>query len=303
MAPSDSPAARHATRGTVLALGAAILFGLVSVAAKGVHLNAIAKGAIAYLLAGLVLAITLRGVRVERKDWPTIVAMSLVGGAIAPALLFFGLDQVTVVTASLLLTLEMVFTAILATLFLHERTRGRALVGLALLFLAAILASVPTGANAGRNTIMGVLLVASAALGWGVDNTISAKLVGSYKPHNLVALKGLIGGGSALIVALLLRSSFTMDAGEAARVAFIGLLGVGASIVLFYHALSHIGATRTSAIFLPTSAVAGVLGGRILLGEPIGWTHVAAAVLIVAGILLSLPSNEPSASLAGGEST
>lgn len=271
--------------GIELALAAGLLFGLVSVAAKGANVDPLVTGGAAYLLAGIVLAATLRGMRIERRDWPKVLAMSLLGGALAPALLFFGLDRVAAVTASILLTLEMAFTAILATIFLHERTRGLALLGLALLFAAAILASLPT-ADQGQSTLVGVALVAGAALGWGIDNTVSTRLVGAYRPHQLVAIKGLIGGAAALLLGAALGASPRMSAGDALRIAFIGLLGIGASIVLFYHALGRIGATRTSAIFLPIAALAGVLGARLLLGEPIRSNQWLALGLVATGLLL-----------------
>lgn len=281
---------RPPIQGSLLALGAAILFGLVSVAAKGATTHALVKGGLAYLLAGLALAPALRGIRIETRDGPAILAMSIVGGAAAPALLFFGLERASAVTTSILLTLEMVFTAILTTIFLRERTRGRAFAGIAVLFLAAVLASLPVGGSGGSTTPLGIVLVAGAAFGWGIDNTISTKLVGSYKPHHLVAIKGLIGGGIALLIAALIGADFTIRATDAARIAFVGLLGIGASIVLFYHALARIGATATSAIFLPASALAGVVGARALLGEAIAWTHVAGAALVILGILLGLPA-------------
>lgn len=280
---------QRGTGGVILALGAACLFGLVGVVAKGATTHALVKGGLAYLLAGAALSFTLRGARIDRRDLPAIAAMSIVGGAAAPALLFFGLEHVTAVTTSLLLTLEMVFTAILAMIFLGERVRGRALAGLVILFIAAALASLPTGGTGGRTTILGIAMVTAAALGWGVDNTISTRLVGTYKPQHLVALKGVIGGGSALILALSFGAAFDMRPPDAARIVFIGILGVGLSVLLFYQALARIGATRTSAIFLPASTIVGVAGGRVILGEPLGWTHAVAALLVILGVALADP--------------
>ena len=278
---------RRDLQGAPLAIAAALLFGLVSVAAKSTAAHPLLKAGIAYLIAGLVLSTTPRRIRIGPRDWPKVLAMSLLGGAIAPTLLFIGLDRTTAATASILLTLEMVFTAVLATVFLRERTRGRALVGIALLFLAALLAGVPT-ADAGSTTLAGAALVAAAALGWGIDNTISAKLVGAYRPQQLVAIKGLVGGSAALTVAVARGADLTMGALDLARVAFVGLLGVGASILLFYGALGRIGATRTTAIFIPVAALAGVAGGWLILREPIGWQHTLAAGLVVAGVLLGV---------------
>lgn len=277
---------RGVTQGILFSLVAAILFGLVNVSARESELPPLALGGYAYLLAGLLLAVTLRRMRIDRRDWPKIATMSLVGGALAPALLFFGLRQAAASDASILLTLEMVFTALLAAAFLRERARPLAWLGIVVLFASAVLIAVSTTGANGATTILGAILVALAAFGWGVDNTVSARLVGAYEPHQLVSVKGLVGGATSLLVALLLGQDLSIPANEIDHVAYIGALGIGGSIVLFYHSLRRIGATLTSSLFLPTAALAGVLGGGLLLDERLTFTHAAAGALAVAGILL-----------------
>ena len=279
-------------QGVVLALFAAASFGLVNVAARGLPFHPLLLTGITYLLAGVALAPFLRGFRADRVDFVRILAMSLVGGAVAPTLLFLGLHRTSASSASLILTLEMVFTTILAAAFLGERARGRSLAGLALLFFASAIVAWTSAQGDAGTSLLGAILVASAALGWGIDNTLSARLVGSYKPHHILAVKGIVGGGSALAIALVLRAS--LDAGPSAwaRVAFIGLVGIAASVLLFYHALQRIGATRTSALFLPMTALAGVSGAALFLGERLLPQHAVAMLLVAAGVWL-LHSQSP----------
>lgn len=277
---------RAKSQGILLSVGAAVLFGLVSVSGRQSGLAPLVLGGWAYLLAGLLLAPTLRRIRVEGRDWLKVVTMSVVGGALAPALLFFGLREAAASDASLLLTLEMVFTAVLAAVFLREGPSLRVWVGIALLFASAVVVAVATTRAMGATTALGAALVALAALGWGIDNTVSARLVGKYEPHQLVSLKGLMGGATSLFVALLLGQGLRVPMGEVGHVVYIGALGIGASIVLFYHALRRIGATLTSSLFLPTAALAGVLGGRLFLDERLTVMHAVAGALALAGILL-----------------
>jgi drug/metabolite transporter (DMT)-like permease len=299
---------RASTQGTLRALLAALLFGLVNVAARASTLPPIMKGAYAYLLAGLLLAVTLRGIRIKPRDWPNLLTMSLVGGALAPALLFFGLEHTTAADASILLTLEMVFTAILAAIVLGERMRRLTWVGIGLLFASALTIAYATSTHEDTTTLSSAALVGLAALGWGIDNTVSAKLVSAaekraaettdgssnaYLPHQLIAFKGLIGGSAALVVAVILGDTLALPLAEIKYVAYIGILGVGASILLFYHALQRIGATLTSSLFLPTTAIAGVLGGGLLLHERLTGAHVVSAALALAGIFLV--SRQPAA--------
>lgn len=272
--------------GVVLALAAAALFGLANVAAKSSGLPPLAIAAGSYLIAGVALAPMLRGARVARKDWPVMGAMALVGGAVAPLLLFAGLQRATAVDASMLLTLEMVFTAILAGLVLRERVSRRAWVGFALLLGAALLVAI-AGGGGGRSAPVGLGLVALAALSWGVDNMLSARLVGAYRPHHVAAIKGLLGGGA---LAACLVATGGWEAPSAAQwraLLFIGLGAVALSVVLFYHALQRLGATRTAALTIPSAAVTGAVAGAALLGEPFTPLHGAAVLLVVAGVALA----------------
>ena len=286
-----------AGRGVLLALAAAALFGLVGVLAKGSALHPLWQGGLAYLLAGLLLAPFLRGARIAREDWPRVLAMGLAGGALAPALLFYGLRETTALNASLLLTLEMVFTALLAFLFLRERAKGRHALALLLLLASALLAALAGSTQEGRSTLLGVLLVTGAALAWGVDNALSARLVGTYDPNHLLGVKGLAGGGALLLLALALRTPLALSPQDAARVLLIGALGIGGSVLLFYHALRHVGAARASATFLPASALVGAVAAALVLREPFGLLHLGALALLVGGILLlASPAAPPEAS-------
>jgi O-acetylserine/cysteine efflux transporter len=145
------------------------------------------------------------------------------------------------------------------------------------------------------------VLVGLAAFCWGIDNTVSTKLVGNYEPLRLVALKGLLGGGAALGVALVLRQPLTVAWPEIRYVAYIGLLGVAASIVLFYHALRRIGATLTSGLFLPATALAGVLGGWSILGEELTVLTGVAAALALVGAILVVRASSPATNSERGE--
>lgn len=272
--------------GILLALASAVLFGLVNVAAKPADVHPLLLSGASYLLAGVLLAPTLRGVRMPAGDRWKVLVVALVGGAVAPVLLFFGLQRAAASDASLVLTLEMVGTALLARLLLGERVGRWGAAGLALLLAAVALVAVASGGEGGRSSWLGLALVALAALGWAVDNTVSARLVKDLAPHRLVALKGLVGGAATLLVLLALGGASVPSPGDALRIAYVGALGVGASIVLFYGALQRAGASVTVGVFLPASALTGVLAAALLLREALGPLVLLAAALAAGGLAL-----------------
>lgn len=273
--------------GLLLSVVAGASFGLVSIAARGSTIHPLVQSGSAYFLAGLALTPTLSTLRVAPRDWFLLLVVAVVGGAVAPAFLFFGLKQATAGAASVILTLEMVSTAVLAVIFLRERLRWREALAFVMLFAGSVLIATSQPADAtGRTTIAGAALVAAAALGWGVDNTLSARLVGSYRPYHLVAVKGLVGGALALLAGLASSGGPAGTLSDAARIAFIGLVGICGSVVLFYFALQRIGATRTTAVFLPTSTLTGLLGAVVFRGEQTGPILGIASVLVVTGAIL-----------------
>jgi drug/metabolite transporter (DMT)-like permease len=271
--------------GIALALASALLFGFVNVVAKGTDLHPVLLSGLAYLIAGALAAPTLRSWRPAARDLPTLLLMAIVGGVLAPAALFTGLRHAAAVDASLLLTSEMVFTSSMAAVVLRERLRPQAFLGVLLLLGASVAVALGT-AGSGQSTLLGAFLVLGAALGWAVDNILGTRLMGRYRPVHMLAVKGLGGGTLAILAFAATGGSAHVPAEAWWRVIFVGGLGIGASAFCFYVALRTIGATRTSALCLPTSALAGALGGALVLHESLGAIHLAAALLLAAGVAL-----------------
>jgi drug/metabolite transporter (DMT)-like permease len=277
--------------GLALASASGVLYGSINVLAKPIGLHPLAKATVAYLASALLLSPWLRRIRVVRGDWPKVLAMGLIGGGLAPVLLFTGLQETAAADAGMLLTLEMVATATLAFLFLGERFAGREVAGLALLLAAAALVAVASPAEGtGGSTVRGVLLVLGSAVGWGVDNAVSARLAGSYPLRGLIALKGLLGGTACLLASLLLRVPVP-DLPNAAAMAGLGVLSIAVSSLCFYNALRLVGASRTSAMNIAFTALVGAAGGALLLGERLAWLHAAALGAVLGGsALLAKPA-------------
>ncbi|MEK6975327.1 MAG: DMT family transporter, partial [Candidatus Thermoplasmatota archaeon] len=270
--------------GLALAAGSGILYGSINVLAKPVALHPAWLATIMYVTSSLVLSPFGLKLRLQRKDLPKVFAMGLLGGGLAPLLLLHGLEKTAASDAGLLLTMEMVATAAFASTFIGERYRGRELVGLGALLVAGVCVAL-AGRSSGQSTWTGVFLVLGSAVAWGVDNTVSARLVGSYRPQGLIAVKGTIGG---LVCGtwVLLTSPPWPEATQALAGAAMGIASIAVSSVLFYHALQRIGAGRTSALNIATTALVAALGGVLLLDERLVWWHGAAFLAVATGATL-----------------
>lgn len=286
--------------GLALAAGSGVLYGSINVLAKPVALHPAWLAAIMYFTSSVVLLPFGLKLRLRRSDIPKVLAMGLLGGGLAPLLLLHGLEKTAASDAGLLLTTEMVATAAFASTFIGERYRGRELVGLAALLVAGGCVALASRSS-GESTLPGVLLVLGSAVAWGVDNTVSARLVGSYRPQGLISLKGTIGGVVCATWVLLTDPPWP-EATQALAGAAMGIASIAVSSVLFYHALQRVGAGRTSALNIATTALVAALGGVLLLGERLVWLHGAAflAVAIGAALLSTHQDKAPAPSLGPG---
>lgn len=272
--------------GVGAALGAAVLFGLSTPLAK-LLLNGMSPLLLAGLLytgsgVGLASILVFRAT-INRSSivWPRgssvgwLLAAALFGGAIGPYLLMQGLARTDSATASLILNLEGVFTALLAWFVFHESFDRRILLGMAFIIAGGVALSM---GPAQTSEILGPLLIAGACLAWSVDNNLTRKV--SINDAMLIACtKGLAAGPLNILFAV--RSGAQLpDTVQLIQAGLLGFVGYGMSLTLFVIALRHVGAARTGAYF----SVAPFLGAAlaVVLGAPL------TIVLMIAGLLMGI---------------
>ena len=219
--------------------------------------------------------------RLARPDLPWLAAAVFFGGVVGPVLLMFGLRVTPGATASLLLNLEGVFTAVLAWFVFHENFDRRVALGMFLIVAGGVLLSWQGGQ--GGASLAGCLAVAGACLCWALDNNFTQKVSGG-DPLQVAAVKGAVAGSVNVALALALGASLPSIRIVAASL-LVGLIGYGVSLVLFVLALRHIGTARTGAYF----SVAPFVGAGLalpLLREPVGAPFLAAGTLMGLGVWL-----------------
>ena len=277
------------------ALGAALLFGLSTPAAK-----VLLTGSDPWMTAGLLYlgsGVGLGAFRViqrltgsrsneapfRRADMPWLMGAIVSGGGVGPVLLMLGLVSVSASQASLLLNLEGVLTALLAWFVFREHFDRRIAFGMAFIGVGALLLAWEPGE--GFQMQCGGLLVIGACLAWAVDNNLTRKVSGG-DPLMIAALKGGAAGAANLAIALVAGGAVPAF-GSAISVAVVGLLGYGVSLVLFVRALRELGAARTGAYF-STAPFIGAIVAIAVLREPIRLGVVAGGALMIAGLWLHL---------------
>lgn len=283
--------------GILYALLAALLFGASTPFAKTLvgQMAPVALAGVLYFGSGLGLlgcyavraALRRNGAqapaRLARADWPWLAGAVGAGGVAGPLLLMLGLTSVSASSASLLLNLEGVLTALLAWCVFRENVDRRILLGMLLIVAAGVLLALDQAALTGLP--WGALAIAGACLCWAIDNNLTRKVAAS-DPLQIATIKGLVAGAVNLALALALHS--TWPAVPTLLLAgVVGFCGYGLSLVLFVLALRHLGTARTGAYF-SAAPFAGAALALPMLGEVPGTLFWVAAALMAAGIWLHL---------------
>jgi drug/metabolite transporter (DMT)-like permease len=284
-------------RGVVLALISAGLFGISTPAAKAL-LGVIDPAVLAGLLycgAGAGIAILRRTLprffvaegapeaALGRADLPWLAGAIAAGGIAGPLLLMLGLARTDATTASLLLTMEGVATALLAWFVFHENFDRRIALGMGCLVAGAVVLSwsgAPTWPG-----MIGPLAILAACIAWGLDNNLTRK-VSLSDPLQIVELTGLIAGPVNLALGLWAGGSLP-SFGATTLAALVGFFGYGVSLALFVLALRHLGTARTGAYF-STAPFLGAVTAALFLHEPLTVQLAVAGLLMATGVWLHL---------------
>ena len=209
------------------------------------------------------------------RDAKWLAGAILFGGVLGPVLLLFGLARTPASSASLLLNLEGVFTALLAWVVFRENVDRRIALGMLAIVAGGIVLS--WQGHAAWGGVSGALAVSGACACWAIDNNLTQK-VSAGDPLQIAMLKGLVAGAVNASVALALGASLPASGRITATLA-LGFVSYGLSLVLFVLALRHLGSARTAAYFSVAPFV-GAAASLIMWREhPTGLFWIAAACM------------------------
>ncbi len=282
--------ASPALRGGLLALLAAALFGLSTplVQAFGAGIGPFTTAALLYGGAAAVAALlrrpATREAQVRRGDLPRLLAMAGMGAVVGPVALAWGLQRTSGSSASLMLTLEAVFTAVLAWRWYGETLDRRVIAAVVLLLLGGVVLVLEQGL-AGQVQLFGLLAVTVATIAWGVDNTLS-RGVADRDPGQVIAVKATLGTVATVLMAWLWGEPVP-PLGTALALLAVGATGYGLSLRFYLLAQRAFGAARTGSVF----AFAPFIGtlGAFALGDRSGSGLMGlGGLFMVCGVVLHL---------------
>ncbi|MGH2511348.1 MAG: DMT family transporter [Candidatus Limnocylindrales bacterium] len=280
----------------VLAAGAALISGL------SIYLNAFAvrqlpdpavftalKNAMAaMILLAVVLGLgAARGLgRIERRHWPAVLAVGVIGGGLPFILFFVGLAEASAPSAAFIQKTLFVWVALLAVPFLGERLSLISIAGLAVLLVGQVLVLPPSG----MHWATGETLILAATALWSVETILVKRLLGSV-PFQVMAIVRL---GIGLVV-LFGYAGLTGKLGMIGRldgtqwswVVISGLLLAG-YVATWFAALERAPASAVASVLVVGAVVTGALSAASrgsLPSVPVvaGYLLIVAATVLIIG--------------------
>ncbi len=273
-----------ALKGGLLALLAAALFGLSTpmVQSLGKGVGSFSTAALLYAGAALVAWVLRRPAAkeagIQKSDWPRLCAMAGTGAVVGPVALVWGLQHTSGSSASLMLTLEAVFTAVLAWRWYGETLDKRVVLAVLLLLSGGVVLVIEQG-TLGQVQLWGLLAVMLATVAWGVDNTLS-RGVADRDPGQVVLIKAALGSLCTGALAVLFNEPAPL-AMTAIGLVTVGATGYGLSLRFYLLAQRTFGAARTGSVFACAPFIGAL--GAFAMGDRSG-----SALMIVAGVLMML---------------
>lgn len=275
--------------GIIVAIGAAILFGVGTPLAKWLldSANPWMMAGLLYLGSGIGLGLyrlftKAPAVHLPWNEVPWFAGAILMGGIVAPVLLMFGLVNMPASGASLLLNAESAFTALVAWFIFKENVDRQVALGMAAIVAGAVVLSWPSDVQV--SGLWPSLAILGACLSWSIDNNLTRK-VSLADATWIATVKGLVSGPVNLALAFFIGASLPALSIVAASLV-VGLFAYGISLVFFVVGLRHLGTARTGAYF----SVAPFFGAlvAVMMGDTITTQLLAAGTLMALGVWLHL---------------
>ena len=225
----------------------------------------------------------------QRKDWPAIIISGVLGISIYFILEYMGVMRTTVANASLVLA------AIPVLSILWGALRGRryravcwlgVLVSLAGVFFVVYFCAASEDGGFDLSVLLGNLMLLGASVCWVVYIELSDRLLTRYTSLNLTCWQG-VAGLIALLPTALLESPRWQPVAWDGWMAVLFLALICSALCFFWYAQAiRALSPMQAAAFVNLNPLVAVLGGVLLLGEPVTLMQLAGGALIVGSILM-----------------
>jgi drug/metabolite transporter (DMT)-like permease len=245
---------------------------------------------LASILLWLIVKLGGRSMTMDRRYWPALIGLGLLGNTVYQILFIYGIDRTLAGNASLMLAATPIFTTLLSIAFRQERIAWMAWTGvvISVVGIGLVVWGGTQAVSFGVDTVRGDLTVLAASVAWSIYTVGSNPLVRRYGALPVTAVTMWIGGFALFIVSI--PSFLTQDWTAVRPVSWLALLFSGAFAIavayfIWYYSVRQIGNTRTTVYsnFIP---VVALLIAWLMLAETPTWLQLLGAAAVVGGTVL-----------------
>jgi drug/metabolite transporter (DMT)-like permease len=259
-------------------------------------------GGIRYLIGGAILAVWLvaRGQALPPpREWGRLAMLGFLmialgnGGVVwAEQYLASGLTAVVIATSPFWMV------AVDSWLPGADRLSARQWGGLFIGFLGIVMLVWPDislGGVTGRGVVLGVLSVQVACIGWAIASAYTRRHSMSRNVLGVAAVQMFFGGLFMTLAGTAMGEwpHLSFSSRTLASLVYLTLAGSVIAFAAYSYALRHL-PIATVSLYTYVNPVIAVALGTLLLGEPFRVSMIAAALVIVVGMLVVRPARRPS---------
>lgn len=234
-----------------------------------------------------------------RGEWKRVALIGFFSTVVYQAFFMFGMQYTAAGDASLMITFNPFFTALLAIVFLNEKMHwrlgtglGLGISGVTILFLYSPNVDIPFNERA-----LGDLLIAAAAFSWACNSILMKKAMTTPAPDATESMSPLhLTVWSSVVGFLLLTPVVAIETWQVGlpdsnmngwiSLVFLAVFSTVISYVWFADGIRTIGAGK-SALYVYLVPPFGIFSGWLLLDEKLGVPLLISFILIVGGVALA----------------
>lgn len=230
--------------------------------------------------------------RLQKSNAPvkksSYVVLMIYGVALACSTIAFsfGLKETSATNASILSNSEIVFTVLIGMIIFKEYLAKKEVLPFAIIAAGAIFLPIGSDIYAHRfafsEFVFGDIMIVVSGFIYCLC-TFIAKHASNVKTTRVVQIMSLSGALFCFILMLVLQIPFVVDPSNLPILSFVGIAGIGGSVLFFVMAVRLIGAVRTILIF-SSATVFGVVYSAIYLLESVNPFTVSSLVMVTLGL-------------------
>jgi drug/metabolite transporter (DMT)-like permease len=234
-----------------------------------------------------------------RSTLMPILGVGMIGFGVSLGAQFVGTDKSTAVNGAIVTSASPAFILIFAALILREKLTITRIMAVLLASIGVIIVIDLRQADFGSDTFLGDVILAMAALTWGLYSVL-IRHISTRLDTLMLTLIAFLGGLAismpATVLELSQRSIGDIDVGVIGGVLYLGLISTAGAMWLWNRAFALVDASVASLFFF-AQPLTGAILATLFLDQALTINLIVGGLVIASGVLLSIlsPSRRPDA--------